>query len=141
MYYNNINVNDSLNFLKVFNKSKDYNLYCNLPLKDIIYIGRPSKFGNPFVIGKDGDRLEVVKKFYKYICDNPTLMSSLTEIKGKNLLCFCSPSLCHGHILLALANPELNINIEKLWELENKTKNKLEKKTKNNKPLNQLNLF
>jgi hypothetical protein len=28
-----------------------------------IYIGRPSLLGNPFVIGKDGDRAEVIAKY------------------------------------------------------------------------------
>ena len=38
-----------------------------LTRRDVVYIGRPSKWGNPFVIGKDGTREEVIAKFKNYI--------------------------------------------------------------------------
>lgn len=34
--------------------------------KDVVYIGRPSYFGNPFVIGPDGNREEVYNKYLEY---------------------------------------------------------------------------
>jgi hypothetical protein len=39
-----------------------------------IYVGRPSKFGNPFVIGKDGTRQEVVNKYREWLLTQPELL-------------------------------------------------------------------
>lgn len=69
-----------------------------------VYIGRPGKWQNPFVIGKDGDREEVIKKFEKYVLSSPDLLSSLSEIRGKILACWCSPKACHGDVLLKYCN-------------------------------------
>lgn len=70
-----------------------------------VFIGRPSKWGNPFVIGKDGDRRTVILKFEKYLLERPELMEEARrELKGKDLVCYCSPSPCHGDVLLRIAN-------------------------------------
>ncbi len=74
---------------------------------DAVYIGRPSKWGNPFVIGKDGTREEVIAKYEVWIVQQPELMAALHELTGKDLVCWCDPEACHGHVLLRLANPEL----------------------------------
>lgn len=68
------------------------------------YIGRPSKWGNPFVIGQDGNREEVVQKYREWIVTQSHLMKSLEEIRGHNLRCWCAPLACHGDVLLELAN-------------------------------------
>jgi hypothetical protein len=64
-----------------------------------IYIGRPSKWGNPFEIGVDGDRWDVIKKYEEWIKQQPELMSALPELKGKILGCWCAPKACHGDVL------------------------------------------
>jgi len=70
-----------------------------------VYIGRPSKWGNPFVIGPDGTREDVVKKFEEYLMLNPKLMEAAKqELKGKDLVCFCAPLSCHGDVLSRIAN-------------------------------------
>lgn len=69
-----------------------------------VYIGRPSKWGNPFVIGRDGTREEVVAKYREWLLQQPELMAALPELKGKVLACWCAPELCHGHVLVELAN-------------------------------------
>jgi len=69
-----------------------------------VYIGRPSKWGNPFSIGKDGTRIEVIVKYREYLLQNEELMKSLPELKGKVLGCWCAPLACHGDILAELAN-------------------------------------
>lgn len=69
-----------------------------------VYIGRGSKWGNPFVIGKDGTRKEVVVKYKKWLLNNPSLLKDLHELKGKILGCWCAPKECHGNILAELAN-------------------------------------
>jgi hypothetical protein len=86
---------------KVLNKRTD------IIDKDDIYIGRPSKWGNPYHIGKDGSREDVVVKYEQYIRNNPSLMlAAQLELVGKNLVCFCSPQKCHGDVLLKIANGE-----------------------------------
>jgi len=67
-----------------------------------IYIGRPSKWGNPFLEGKDGTRKEVIEKFKKYIVTNKKLMNELSELEGKILGCWCKPKACHGDVLVEL---------------------------------------
>ena len=84
---------------RVLNKHKD-RVFSNA-----IYIGRPSKWGNPFPLNKDGsNREEVVEKYIAYILSNDRLLADLHELKDKDLLCYCSPKLCHGDVLLELAN-------------------------------------
>jgi hypothetical protein len=72
--------------------------------KDAVYIGRPSKWGNPFVIGRDGSRDEVIAKYERYLLDTPSLMASLPELRGKHLVCYCAPQACHGDVLHRYAN-------------------------------------
>ena len=70
-----------------------------------VYIGRPSKWGNPFVLGKDGNREEVIEKYKAWIEAQPTLLEAARkELKGKTLGCWCSPRLCHGDVLIDIAN-------------------------------------
>jgi len=67
-----------------------------------VFIGRPSKWGNPFVIGRDGTREEVIEKYRAYILKKPELLACLVELKGKTLGCFCKPLPCHGDVLVEL---------------------------------------
>jgi hypothetical protein len=69
-----------------------------------VYIGRPSKWGNPFVIGRDGTREEVITKYERWLKQQPELMQSLSELRGKILGCWCSPQACHGDVLVRLAS-------------------------------------
>jgi hypothetical protein len=70
-----------------------------------VYIGRPSKWGNPFVIGTDGTRGDVVRKFEEYLIGNPKLLEAAKlELRGKDLVCFCAPLACHGDVLSRIAN-------------------------------------
>ena len=69
-----------------------------------VYIGRGSKWGNRFVIGKDGDRDEVIRRYREWILNYKELLSSLHELKGKVLGCFCKPKACHGDVLVELVN-------------------------------------
>jgi len=68
-----------------------------------IYIGRPSKWGNPFAIGRDGDRHEVIAKYREHLLANPVLMAALPELRGRILGCWCKPLACHGDVLAELA--------------------------------------
>ncbi len=68
-----------------------------------VYIGRGSKWGNPFKIGRDGSREEVIKKYENYIMNKPELLAGLHELRGKTLGCYCKPAACHGDVLARLA--------------------------------------
>lgn len=69
-----------------------------------VYIGRPSKWGNPFVIGVHGTRADVIKKYDEWIRTRPELMAAIGELKGKRLGCWCHPEPCHGDVLAYLAS-------------------------------------
>lgn len=67
-----------------------------------VYIGRPSKWGNPFEIGKDGTRSEVIEKYRQWIKTQSHLLKDLHELNNKRLGCWCSPHSCHGDVLVEL---------------------------------------
>lgn len=67
-----------------------------------VYIGRPSKWSNPFVIGGDGTREDVIQKYEEWVRQQPHLIAALPELKGKVLGCWCAPKRCHGEVLLKL---------------------------------------
>ncbi len=69
-----------------------------------VYIGRPSKWGNPFEIGKHGTREQVVHKYREWIRDKPALLAAIPELRNKVLGCWCKPAACHGDVLAELAN-------------------------------------
>jgi hypothetical protein len=69
-----------------------------------IYIGRPSKWGNPFVIARDGSHEQVIDKYRAYVLGNATLLAAAkSELKAKVLGCWCAPRSCHGDVLVELA--------------------------------------
>lgn len=78
-------------------------VHCKKELYDV-YIGRPSKWGNPFVVGVDGTRAEVIEKYSQYLRSQPILLKQIDSLRGKTLGCWCSPFPCHGDILAELAN-------------------------------------
>lgn len=69
---------------------------------DAVYIGRPSKWGNPFAIGRDGTREEVIHKFDLYLFSSG-LIDNIGELADKDLVCWCAPQACHGDILVDYA--------------------------------------
>lgn len=70
-----------------------------------VYIGRPGKWGNPFVIGKDGDRDAVIHKYEAWLLQRPDMVAmAKRELCGKVLGCWCAPQACHGDVLARIAN-------------------------------------
>ena len=70
-----------------------------------IYIGRGTLWGNPFMIGVHGNRMEVIEKFRRYIMKDKLLLKRCKEeLKGKVLGCHCAPRACHGEVLAEIAN-------------------------------------
>jgi hypothetical protein len=78
-----------------------------------IYIGRPSKWGNPYSHKKGTlakffrpTRDECVEAYRQWITEGEGshLLEDLTELKGKVLGCWCKPQACHGDVLKDLVN-------------------------------------
>ncbi len=91
-----------------------YVVHCKKAKFDV-YIGRPSKWGNPFTHIKDrftkaafivSDRETAISSYRKWITegDGKHLLKDLHELRGKVLGCWCSPKSCHGDVLSELAN-------------------------------------
>lgn len=81
-----------------------YNKHTGYP-PDAVYVGRGSAFGNPFVIGHDGTRDEVIDQFRTWFLSRPRLVAKAKqELAGKDLVCFCAPNRCHAEVLLEIAN-------------------------------------
>lgn len=76
-----------------------------------VYIGRGSKWGNPFshldntkAQFKAANRDDAVAKYREWIQTQPQLLADLHELKGKTLCCYCKPQACHGDVLAELAD-------------------------------------
>jgi len=90
---------------KVFNKRTD-----TIP-PDAIYVGRPSKWGNPYRVGSTDtllirrSRKEVIDLYRAHLILSG-LFHDLEELRGKDLVCWCAPLPCHADVLLELANKD-----------------------------------
>lgn len=79
-----------------------------------IYIGRGSKFGNPYSHMENTTaawvvetREDAIRLYGEWLLAQPELVAAVKkELKGKILGCYCSPLACHGDILLRIANQE-----------------------------------
>lgn len=73
-----------------------------------IYVGRPTRWGNPFLLAGDCDRCrEVAVDLYRNMLkqDRKLRLAAKQELKGLNLACFCPlDQPCHADILLEIAN-------------------------------------
>lgn len=77
-----------------------------------VYIGRPSKWGNPFSHKEDTlakfkveTREEAVALYEIWITEHPGVVEEIKrELKGKVLGCWCAPKACHGDVLVRIAN-------------------------------------
>jgi hypothetical protein len=67
-----------------------------------VLIARPSKWGNPFQIGRDGNREQVIRMYEIHVRRRPGLIAALPELVGKRLGCYCKPEACHGDVLIRL---------------------------------------
>jgi hypothetical protein len=67
-----------------------------------VRIDRRSVWGNPFVLGADGDRDAVIAQFAAHIRNESELLERVAELRGKVLGCWCHPEPCHGCVLIEL---------------------------------------
>lgn len=90
----------------VANQSQDKNLIAWAESQGLmIRIDRSSKYGNPFVMGQDGDRDFVCDAFEThYLPHKQSIKNDFGKLKGKVLVCHCYPERCHGNRLCEEAN-------------------------------------
>lgn len=75
-----------------------------------VYIGRArgSVLGNPFRIGRNGDREMVIKSFRSYARDrmasDPEFAATVRALRGLRLGCHCKPLACHGDVYVELVD-------------------------------------
>lgn len=85
---------------RVWNKKRPNDLPASF-----VYVGRPSKWGNPFRRGVDGTRTEVIARFEASLRADPRRLAEVRrELRGKHLVCWCAPLPCHADVLLRIAN-------------------------------------
>ena len=74
--------------------AKDHDLF--------VSIDRDTDWGNPFKVGQDGSREEVIDRYRYHLEGHPHLMERLKagELSGKVLGCWCYPDPCHGDVLI-----------------------------------------
>lgn len=86
-----------------------------------VYIGRPSKWGNPFSHKENSlaefklpTNEDAIKAYKEWIenGDGRHLLNDLKELKDKRLGCWCYPNPCHGDVLVALVNKYCNPNLD-----------------------------
>lgn len=85
-----------------------------------VYVGRPTKWGNPYSHKRDTRAVTVVatrelaiEKFEEYLLSNKKLLTDLHELRGKVLGCWCYPLDCHARILWRYANGEPGVEEER----------------------------
>lgn len=90
---------------------KVYNKHHKDAPPDAIYVGRPTKWGNPHPVGDckrcsiKHERGEAVVAFRKDVEQMPEFIAKArTYLKGKDLVCWCAPKACHADVLLEIAN-------------------------------------
>jgi Domain of unknown function (DUF4326) len=81
---------------------------------DVVYVGRAmyrggwrlaaSPLANPFRIGVDGDREQVIARYSDYLLGRPDLLALVPDLRGKRLGCWCKPLACHADVIAELAD-------------------------------------
>lgn len=83
-------------------------------LGDAFYVGRASPrrglagsaFGNPYVVGRDGTREQVIELYRRWLLGRPELLDRLLELRGRRLACWCRPEPCHAEVLAELVDAD-----------------------------------
>lgn len=76
---------------------------------DGVYVGRPTKWGNPFPVGPDCTQEQAVAKYREWVMkqDQAVLRVMMREmLRGKDLVCWCAPLPCHAQVIADIANEE-----------------------------------
>lgn len=76
----------------------------NWSCRSFVWIDRQGPWGNPFRIGKDVERGDVLRDHEEWLRRQPELLIELWRLQNKALGCWCEPLPCHGWLLAFLAN-------------------------------------
>jgi hypothetical protein len=87
----------------VFQMAHKLVVHCKKSNYDL-YVGRPSKWGNPFVMKNEEERDKVISQYRDWLLLQPDLLKELPTLKDKILACWCAPKACHADVLAELAN-------------------------------------
>lgn len=75
-----------------------------------LYVGRPTKWGNPFILSHESERENVLRHFIEWLMGQPGLQEDARkELPGEYLGCWCHPKMCHAHVWSAIANGGLRL--------------------------------
>lgn len=78
-----------------------------------IYVGRPSIWGNPYKMYGKMDRNRVCDLFERNVLSQRWYREKVkTELRGKDLVCYCTPKRCHADALLRIANENLVVKLD-----------------------------
>ena len=71
-----------------------------------VYVGRPSRWGNPYIIDDILTPYKALRMYKAYLNSSPSLQAhAQATLQGKNLACWCEiGDLCHADVLLEIAN-------------------------------------
>lgn len=94
-------------------KFSKFVVHCKKDSYDV-YIGRPSKWGNPFSHLPNSkaeflvdSKEEAIDKYREWLLSQPELVSQVKkELRGKTISCWCRPGWCHGDVLAEIANSD-----------------------------------
>ncbi len=67
-----------------------------------VLIDRRTRWGNPFVVGPDGNRAQVIERYREWLPTQPHLRADLPSLRGLRLGCHCAPRACHGDVIVEL---------------------------------------
>lgn len=89
-----------------------------------VSVARPTQWGNPYKVGRDGTAAECVNKYRRHLTpyrygdtldvfylSEANLRAVRNDLAGKNLACWCRlDEPCHADVLLELANSAVPYN-------------------------------
>jgi len=95
-------------FTVIANAGRDFNLIAWAESEGLaMRIDRGTKFGNPFILDKDGDRDFVCDAFEEsYLPKKAFIKQDASKLRGKVLICHCYPERCHGEALVRLSQED-----------------------------------
>lgn len=70
----------------------------------LVRVDRRTRWGNPYRIGRDGTRAEVIRRYATYVLTRSDLLADLPHLRGRVLACWCAPAPCHAEVLRDLAD-------------------------------------
>lgn len=78
--------------------------------EEYVYIGRNnaaynlphSPWANPYPIKAESERVNAIRQYREYIIPLASSALNIETLRGKTLVCWCSPKPCHGDVLLEL---------------------------------------